>query len=400
MRKYKLQIILVVAVAAMYSCNGDIYDNIKEMVDKETVYPAGYDPRYVKAAGGLERVEIDLCEKRFTESELYLPKAVRTVVEYSGKKDVFEPARSWVNITGLTVPQVYRFKIYTEDEFGNASRPVEITGKPFTEADKGALVVLNTVSASASQAAVVCAAAPDMYTFCYASYSYTDKNNVALSGKASTPVFILNNLGTGKTTQVNISYHLLPKGAIDTVLVADVLEVKTITQQAFDDFLNETSPFKGPHIVSAAAPCTIPGWDFDYGGEGKAFHDSDNVGSAGADGLYRVNNGDPESVAVDIYDGYPCIGWCAAGEWLVYTVEVADEGIYSIETAHGGAGKHHIEIDRLNISGTVSTSSGGNPNYAWSVSVPQVSLTAGKHKIKYYIETGVNYYGIKITYKN
>lgn len=34
MRKFKLQIILVVAligVAAMYSCNDDIYDNIKEI---------------------------------------------------------------------------------------------------------------------------------------------------------------------------------------------------------------------------------------------------------------------------------------------------------------------------------------------------------------------------------
>jgi hypothetical protein len=393
-------LIMLIMVQTFTACEGDIYDNIKEMVDKETVYPAGYDQRYVKTAGGMERVEIDLCEKRFSESELFLPKAVRTIVEYSGKKDVFEPARSWVNITGLTVAQVYRFKIYTEDEFGNPSRPVEITGKPFTDADKSSLVVLNTVSTSASQAAVICLTSPDIFTFCGVNYNYTDKNNAVVKGEAGTPTFIINNLVPGKTTQVNVSYRLLPKGAIDTVPVADVLEVKTMTQEAFDNFINETQPFNGPHIVSAAAPCFISAVDFDYGGEGKAFHDSDGIGSAGVDGNYRADNGDMGSVAVDIYGPYACVGWAVAGEWLIYTVEVTDEGIYSIETGHGGVGKHHIEIDGLNLSGTVSSSPGGNPSYTWSMSLPQVSLTTGKHKIKYYIEAGVNYYGIRITHIN
>ncbi|GHT24820.1 hypothetical protein FACS189430_10440 [Bacteroidia bacterium] len=230
MKKVKLQIILVGMVAwMMSSCNEDVYDNIKEMVDSETVYPAGYDLLYVKASGGMERVEIDLCESRVPESELFLPRAVRTVVEYGGKRDVFEPARSWVNITGLTVPQLYRFKIYTEDEWGDRSKPVEITGKPFTEADKNAYVILPTATAFASRAVVNCPTSPNLlYRYHSVKYSYTDKDGVVQSGESLTPNFTITKLANGQTTQLNLSYHLLIPGVIDTVVINDVLAIKTL----------------------------------------------------------------------------------------------------------------------------------------------------------------------------
>ncbi|KAA6325307.1 hypothetical protein EZS27_025456, partial [termite gut metagenome] len=46
---------------------------------------------------------------------------------------------------------------------------------------------------------------------------------------------------------------------------------KTITVNVVD----RVQAFQGPHILSAAAPCIIPIRDFDTGGEGYAFHDSD-----------------------------------------------------------------------------------------------------------------------------
>lgn len=230
MKKFKLQIILVGMVAWMVSsCNEDVYDNIKKMVDSETVYPAGYELPYVKTSGGMERVEIDLCESRVPESELFLPRAVRTVVEYGGKRDIFEPARSWVNITGLTVPQLYRFKIYTEDEWGDRSKPVEITGKPFTESDKNAYVILPTATAFASRAVVNCPTSPNLlYRYHSIKYSYTDKDGVVQSGESPTPNFTITRLANGQTTQLNLSYHLVIPGVIDTVVINNVLEINTL----------------------------------------------------------------------------------------------------------------------------------------------------------------------------
>ncbi|GAP72985.1 hypothetical protein SAMD00024442_52_10 [Candidatus Symbiothrix dinenymphae] len=404
----KFNLFLVVAVAALYSCDNDIYDNIKEMVDKEKVYPAGYDQTFVETNGskaGNERVEIDLYPRdafgnrlSAAEMEQILSKAKKTVVEYGDTLIRIDSVCSWVNITGLTIPNTYRFKIYTEDEHGNKSIPVEITGRPLMEEDKSALQVFTRIVAtSASQAIVFGAKTSDIYTVSSASYNYIDKNGALLSGETDAPIFTLRNLKVGQTTQVNISYRLLPNGAVDPVLVADTLEVTTLTQAASDLYYSETQPFPGQHIVSSAtSPCIIPAIDFDTGGEGKAFHENDNtlVGDT-----YRADNGDANSAAVDVYTPYGwCIGWTSNGEWLIYTVEVVDEGIYSIEAAHVGNGRYHIELDNANISGPVATSGGGDiSNYVWTMSVPRISLAPGTYKIKWFVEAGNNYYGIRIT---
>ncbi|GAP72775.1 hypothetical protein SAMD00024442_42_6 [Candidatus Symbiothrix dinenymphae] len=393
MKKY---FILIGVVAAMYSCDNDIYDNIKEMVDTEKVYPAGYNQVLVSQMGlaGENRVEIDL--NGGNRDTIFLPRAVRTVVEYDDTIVKFTPARTWVSIEGLTLPQTYNFKIYTEDEFGNKSVPVMASGKPFTAADKGALIVIPTVSVSTSQAAIVCNAT-NIYTFCGLSYNYTDKDNVEHSDTIDTPSFLLSNLEIDHITQVNIAYYLRPKDAIDTVLVADTINVKTRTQAEFNAYMSETQPFMGPHTVSFAAPCDIRAYDFDTAngfptGEGKAFHDNE-PGRQGGDS-YRVDNGDTGSAAVEEYAYNPgCVGWVIAGEWLVYTIDVANAGDYSIETQHGGVSQYHIEIDMLNISGIVSSVNG------WAMAIPKVTLTAGPHKIKYYVEAnGTNFFGIQITH--
>jgi hypothetical protein len=80
--------------------------------------------------------------------------------------------------------------------------------------------------------------------------------------------------------------------------------------------------FKGPHVLSAGLPCIIPMRDFDMGGEGVAFHDSDeyNHNQPGGDD-YRRSHGDMNSYSVDVEKGVN-IGWIDSGEWLLYTVEV------------------------------------------------------------------------------
>ncbi len=93
---------------------------------------------------------------------------------------------------------------------------------------------------------------------------------------------------------------------------------------------------------------TIPGIieaeHFDYGGEGLAYHDADEVNLPGD---FRPSEG------VDIYsrgdDGYH-IGNAIAGEWCEYSVDVKTEGWYNVTSyiaAMYGGGTFQISVDTV-----------------------------------------------------
>lgn len=165
-----------------------------------------------------------------------------------------------------------------------------------------------------------------------------------------------------------------------------------------------TRPFKGPHILSAAEPYILPAANFDFGGEGYAFHDSDANNRTGNDN-YRKNNGDTMSTPVEVEGDGANVGYTNPGEWLLYTVEVSDAGNYKIDAqvAVPGAGSFHIEIDEVNVTGTIEVpGTGGWGSYIW-LSDPEdkltLDLTQGKHKIKYYFEGGHNFKALRFTKK-
>ena len=81
------------------------------------------------------------------------------------------------------------------------------------------------------------------------------------------------------------------------------------------------SPYK-----SLSLPGIIEFEDFDKGGEGLTFHDSDT--EAQGDANYRT---DSEGVDFVKGNGGNAIGYTAANEWLEYTVNVAKAGIYNCE---------------------------------------------------------------------
>jgi hypothetical protein len=81
------------------------------------------------------------------------------------------------------------------------------------------------------------------------------------------------------------------------------------------------SSFLGdPHAI----PGVIEAEDYDFGGEGVAYHDFDvnNVG-----GQYRIF----DAVDIEARDsgGYQ-VGYVQPGEWIEYTVDVADSGRYNV----------------------------------------------------------------------
>ncbi len=114
--------------------------------------------------------------------------------------------------------------------------------------------------------------------------------------------------------------------------------------------------------------------DFDNGGSGVAWNDSDS-GNQG--GQYRTN------VDVDIYansGGGHRVGRVKAGEWIEYTINVPTSGPYDITamaTSPASGGQFRIEIDGQNVSGSVNIPNTGGWQSFQNVVIQNVSLNAG-----------------------
>lgn len=131
------------------------------------------------------------------------------------------------------------------------------------------------------------------------------------------------------------------------------------------------NPFSG---LPVNLPGKVEAEDFDTGGEGIAYHDAsaNNQGNQ-----YRTADGvDIEGCSEGGYN----IGYVATGEWLEYTVNVTQAGIYTIQArvATPYANKSfHIELDGLNISGTIAVPVTGGFQGWQTVSVNTPALTTG-----------------------
>ena len=86
---------------------------------------------------------------------------------------------------------------------------------------------------------------------------------------------------------------------------------------------NHGTPYKGIKEV----PGTIQAEDFDQGGEGLTYHDTDSQ-KEGDGASYRS-----DGAGVDIVKGNGgyAIGYTAVGEWLEYTIDVTKAGEYTYE---------------------------------------------------------------------
>ncbi len=85
---------------------------------------------------------------------------------------------------------------------------------------------------------------------------------------------------------------------------------------------NPRTPYKGN---ATELPGTLQCENFDVGGEGVTYHDTDTKNEGGTS--YRLG------IGVDIVTGNGgyAIGYTSAGEWLEYTVDVKEAGVYAYD---------------------------------------------------------------------
>ena len=136
----------------------------------------------------------------------------------------------------------------------------------------------------------------------------------------------------------------------------------------------------GDHPFDSLAPNgRIWAADYDYGGEGVAYHDTGaiNLGEA-----YRPDE------AVDVQsssEGYTSVGFFEEEEWLQYTIDVATAGNYivTLRTASGSGvgGFISIESDCVKLTGNLPTPN-TNGWDIWEDMTVNVTLKAGIQKLR------------------
>jgi hypothetical protein len=133
------------------------------------------------------------------------------------------------------------------------------------------------------------------------------------------------------------------------------------------------TPFNAGSIVQAE--------NFNTGGEGVAYHDTDAVNSGGQ---YRPTEGVDIETTTDTGGGYD-VGWAHTGEYLNYTGNFASAGNYdfSARVANLGAGgSFHVNVDGVNVTGTLSIPNTGGFQKWTNVGVINIPVNAGTHVVQ------------------
>ncbi|MFV0419416.1 MAG: DUF4998 domain-containing protein [Dysgonomonas sp.] len=230
MYKYIRHILLpfVAIMALSTSCDG-MYDTLNDYAG-EIIYPAKFDT--VVGYIGYNRVEIDLLKAgRIPASEIVMGKAKKTIVEYDNEKLVIDTLASWLNIGNLTSSKLYRFYIYTIDEFENKSVPQEVAIIPFTDSDKNSLVISSPKIMYSPTSAVVDWGSLSnlLYDYVDMSYKYVDKDGKEQKGEieeGELPRLFVKNLEPRSTVNITVIHNVIPK--IDGKKILDVLPVENV----------------------------------------------------------------------------------------------------------------------------------------------------------------------------
>ncbi len=133
------------------------------------------------------------------------------------------------------------------------------------------------------------------------------------------------------------------------------------------------APYKG----AIAIPGTLEAENYDVGGQNQSYYDASSTNEGK---VYREDRVD----VVAVTGGY-AVGYTQTGEWLEYTVNVADDGAYDFDaTVSSGldGSSFRLFLDGVAISDTVKIAKGEDWVTYGSVKGTTTDLKAGAHILK------------------
>jgi hypothetical protein len=145
-------------------------------------------------------------------------------------------------------------------------------------------------------------------------------------------------------------------------------------------------------ISGTPIPRIIEAEDYDNGGSGVAYFDT-TAGNNG--GAYKNDNVDIQNCS----EGGFNVGWIAQGEYLVYSIDVAEAANYDVgfrvASQNNTAKSLHLEIDGINVTGSVTFNTNGDGWQNWrTVSAGPIYLEPGVYQARLVMDSAgfnVNY---------
>ncbi|MHC5100820.1 MAG: glycoside hydrolase family 3 N-terminal domain-containing protein [Planctomycetota bacterium] len=191
----------------------------------------------------------------------------------------------------------------------------------------------------------------------------------------------LNLLGEDTTSPYSYTWNSVADGCytIKAKATSDVGDSNTdsVSISVGTGCAGENSPFLGSPFV---LPTRIEVEDYDLGGEGVAFHDSDSV----KDGDSSYRSPDPVDLE-NCSEGTSNLGFIRANEWLEYTVTVPASGTYDIDirvASQDTGGNFHIEFNGVDVTGNIHAPATGGWQ-TWTTVSATAALSAGTQIMRY-----------------
>lgn len=335
---------LLIAPAVLFcTACGDQFKNIDKHVTEETIYPGKYD--FANARVGFQRVEIDLLEAgRIPASEINLGKAKKTIVEYDDQVIVIDSLCSWVNIEGLSRSKLYRFKIFTADEYGNKSIPVETSAMPYFVSNLETLLVpeprvVNTMDGL--QIGWPKSLLDVMMDHCGVVYSYTDHGGQFNEGTGGPNAsLLLENLNVGEEATIDLIHRVIPKingmPILDTVDIPQqvvlIVPKKSIRANVAlnrnvttSDARNATDV--GSNAVDGARVGGARWVSMDSGGTNDHWIEIDLGAAYPIEGFQMwTGNGNNSADPIKVFEFQVCTGWDHSKMEYIWTNVIAETG--------------------------------------------------------------------------
>ncbi|MDP3928124.1 MAG: glycosyl hydrolase [Bacteroidota bacterium] len=157
---------------------------------------------------------------------------------------------------------------------------------------------------------------------------------------------------------------------------------------------NMISVLVGKNVPFNAMPQEIPGtiipahYDVFEGGNGQGITYSDN--NTKNEGNYRMLEG--VDASADANEGN-VVGWIGNGEWLTYTVDVKQAGLYQLQVRYAsannnGGGPFSLSSDGIQIGSAIQIPSTGNWGTWATKTVEDVPLKSGIQTLRIFFENG------------
>ena len=166
------------------------------------------------------------------------------------------------------------------------------------------------------------------------------------------------------------------------------VDVTNVSVQIFGEVENQVStkekepepsgPFRGK---AQSIPGKVEMEHYDEGEPGTAYKDVD-ANNLGAD--YRKNTQVDIEKRADASNGHG-IGWIKAGEWLNYSVEIAETGTYDIKipvASQKEGGLFHLEVEGKDLTGPIRLIDTGSWTQLKTVTHKGIKLKKGSHVIR------------------